>query len=92
VLGPDGLLYYLLITQQGLELCVTDGRNRRTILARGDTIGGLRVDAIMHAFHSDQADTAGRIAFTVEFDTSPGSRFGSGANTGPRAIVVGIPV
>ena len=80
VLGPDGLLYYLLITQQGLELCVSNGQDRRTILARGDVINRLRADAIMHAFHSDQADSAGRIVFTVEFET------------GPRAIVVGIPV
>jgi hypothetical protein len=80
VLGPGGLLYYLLMTQQGLELCVSNGQAKKTILARGDVIGGLQVDAILHAFHSDQADSAGRIAFAVEF------------TGGPRAIVVGIPV
>jgi hypothetical protein len=92
VMGPNGLLYYLLITQQGLELCVSNGRSSRTMLARGDVIGGMRVDPIMHAFHSDQADSAGRIAFTVEFNTGPPAPWASGLNTGHRAIVVGIPV
>jgi hypothetical protein len=80
VLGADGLVYYLLITHAGLELCMANGVEERTILVRGDRIDGLPVDAILHAFHSDQADDAGRIVFTVEFEG------------GQNSIILGLPV
>jgi hypothetical protein len=80
VVAPDGLVYYLLITRVGLELCMSNGVEERTILARGDRIEGLPVDAILHAFHSDQADAAGRIVFSVEFEG------------GQTSIVLGLPV
>jgi len=80
VLGANGIVFYLLITQVGLELCMSNGQEERTILARGDRIEGLPVNVILHAFHSDQADDQGRIVFTVEFEGRPNS------------LIVGIPV
>jgi len=80
VLGHDGIVYYLLITKLGLELCMSNGQEERTILSRGDQIGGLSVNAILHAWHSQQADAAGRIVFTVEYENQQSS------------IVVGLPV
>lgn len=80
VLGPDGILYYLLITKLGLELCMTNGQDERTILARGDQIEGLPVNNILHAFHSQQADDAGRIVFACEYADRP------------MSLVIGVPV
>jgi hypothetical protein len=80
VLSPDGILYYLLITRLGLELCMSNGVDERTILARGDQIEGLPVNNILHAFHSQQADEAGRIVFAAEYEGRP------------NALVIGVPV
>lgn len=80
VLGPGGVLYYLLITKLGLELCMSNGQDERTILARGDQIEGLPVNNILHAFHSQQADDAGRIVFAAEYEGRP------------NALVIGLPV
>lgn len=80
VLSPDGIVFYVLITKLGLELCMSNGLEERTILARGDLVEGLAVNAIFHAFHSQQADAAGRIVFTVEYEN------------GQTSIVVGVPV
>jgi len=80
VLGQDGIVYYLLITKLGLELCMSNGQEERTILSRGDQIAGQPVNVILHAWHSQQADAAGRIVFTVEYDNQQSS------------IVVGLPV
>jgi hypothetical protein len=80
VLSPDGVVFFVLVTGDGIELCMSNGLREQTILSRGDRIEGLPVNTILHAFHSQQADKAGRIVFTAEYEGRP------------NAIVVGIPV
>ena len=80
VLGKDLLMYYLLYTEQALELCVSNGTERRVILRTGDRIDGQAIANIVHGYHSDQVDKDGRIVFYAELEK------------GGQAIVLGIPV
>lgn len=79
VLGGPGLLYYSLLTPAGMELCVSNGLDRRSILASGDRIEGRTVDTILHGYHAEQADEEGRIVAYVEFEDAP------------PALIIGIP-
>jgi hypothetical protein len=80
VVGVNGLMVCLVIVQKGMELILTNGYAHRTILRYGDRIDGQTVSAIIHGFHSDQMDAAGRIVFTAEFEANAPS------------VVLGIPV
>lgn len=80
VLGKDLLMYYLVSTDRALELCVSNGKERRTILSSGESIGNQRIANIVHGYHSRQVDKSGRIVFFAEFDN------------GEQAIVLGMPV
>ncbi len=79
VMGPDGLLFYLLTLEDGFELCVTNGSSQATVLSSGDRLGGKRIVTAAHGYHSDQADSEARIVFYGEFDD------------GSEAIIVGVP-
>lgn len=80
VLGRDQLMYYLLHTEKSMQLCVSNGSERRVILRSGDTVSGQRIRRIVHGYHSDQVDKDGRIVLFAEFES------------GEQAIVLGVPV
>lgn len=81
VLGPPGLVFYLLLTDRGPELCASNGAEHRKLIRSGDrTEDGRTVTRIQHGFHSAQADPQGRIVFHAEFEQ------------GPPALVLGLPV
>ncbi|HOQ27191.1 MAG: hypothetical protein GX785_02960 [Armatimonadetes bacterium] len=65
--GPAGLCYYQLFTDEGLELCVSNGVEHRTLLSRGDKIDGKVVNTFIFGFHPEQVDSQGRCVIQVEF-------------------------
>lgn len=80
LLSRDGLLYYRLITRNGMELFVVDAESRRSILQTGHTVGDKRVALMNTGWHTDQVDRDGRLAFQVEMHDES------------TAIVIGTPV
>lgn len=79
----SGLLYYLVYTEEGEELCMSDGVSSRTILQTGDTISGEDPRAVMSISFGivrNMVDKDGRMVFMGVFDD------------GSKAIIVGIPV
>jgi hypothetical protein len=83
VIGEDGVLYYLLATDKGLELWGHGGGTSRLILAAGvygDYINGKQVNSIVHGTHAKQADSQGRLVMVVGF------------GDGTSSIITGIPV
>lgn len=80
VVNASGLIFYELVTNQGLELCVSNGQMTALLLNRGATIGGLAVDTIAFGLHPTQADAGGRLV-----------SYGQMLN-GPETILLGIPV
>ncbi len=80
VLSPDGVLYGILITDQGHELVRLSAGGPVLLLARGDTVQGKVVNSVVHGFHSDQADQFGRLVFVGEF------------MDGSSAVMLGLPI
>lgn len=82
VLSGNGQMFYMQINDEdnpGMELRVTDGADTRTILARGQEIDGKEVTALLHGYHSEQADSHGRVVVYAELDDEP-------------ALLLGFPV
>ncbi len=80
VLSPDGVLYGIVITDQGHELIRLSAGGPTLLLARGDTVQGKVVNSVVHGFHSDQADQLGRLVFVGEF------------TDGSSAVMLGLPI
>jgi len=78
----NGLLHYLVTTDAGMELVVSNDRTQKTILKYGDMLANSTspIVGIVHGMHSDQSDTQGNISFVGEFAD------------GSQSIVIGIPV
>ncbi len=79
----SGLLYYLLYTEEGEEMCAYNGAYSKTILKSGDSISDQDTGVIMSmgfGIVRNMVDKDGRIVFMGVFDD------------GSKAIVVGIPV
>ena len=53
--------------RRGLELCVSNGVEHRTLLSRGDKIDGKVVNTFIFGFHPEQVDSQGRCVIQVEF-------------------------
>jgi hypothetical protein len=68
VFGPNGLLYFEVFTDEGMEIVLWDGANFQTILARGDVIDGKRVETIIFGSLPDCVNANGDFAAIVEFD------------------------
>ena len=81
VFGNNGEIYYVLMTRDGHELCVANGEEQRTLLARGDHLSNdtRAVDSIMLGHTTDAIDGDGRIVFVTVFDDHT------------AAVTVGIP-
>jgi hypothetical protein len=81
VFGTNGEIYYVLMTRDGHELCVANGDEQRTLLARGDRLSNdaRRVNSIMLGHTTDAVDGEGRIVFVTVFDDQT------------AAVTVGIP-
>jgi hypothetical protein len=78
--GLTGLLYYMVTTTADMELNVSNGVSKSTLLRYGDTIqGGPAIQAIVAGMLADQVDSQNRIVFTGEFAD------------GSQSIIVGIP-
>lgn len=80
VFNGTGLLFYELITDAGLELCVQDGQTSALLLSRGDKLDGLGVDTLALGFHSSQADDQGKIVLYAQMDDQA------------ETILLGLPV
>jgi hypothetical protein len=73
-LSGNGQMFYMQINEQdkpGMELKVTNGASTRTILARGQEIDGRKVSSLLHGYHSEQADSQGRVVVYAELDGEP---------------------
>ena len=82
VLSGNGQMFYMQINEQdnpGMELKVTNGTSTQTILARGQEIDGRKISSLLHGYHSEQADSQGRVVVYAEFDGEP-------------ALLLGFPV
>jgi hypothetical protein len=82
VLSGNGQMFFMQINKQdnpGMELKVTNGANTQTILARGQEVDGRKISTLMHGYHSEQADSKGRVVVYAEFDDEP-------------ALLLGFPV
>ena len=82
VLSGNGQMFFMQINEQdnpGMELKVTNGANTQTILARGQEVDGRKISTLMHGYHSEQADSKGRVVVYAEFDDEP-------------ALLLGFPV
>ncbi len=77
--GPAGLCYFVVATDAGLELCVSNGREARTLLSRGDEVDGLTVNNLIFGLHSDQVDRQGRVVLEADF------------TDGSTGVLLGIP-
>ena len=80
VFGPNGLLYFEVFTQQGMEIVVWDGSDAYTLLARGDVVDGKTVETIIFGALPDCVNANGDFAAIVEFDD------------GETDVYLGIPV
>ncbi len=80
VFNGTGLLFYELITDAGLELCVQDGLTSALLLSRGDKLEGLGVDTLALGFHSSQADDQGKIVLYAQMEDQA------------ETILLGLPV
>lgn len=81
VFGPGGEIYVRLITDRGDELMGLGGRQRRTILSRGDTLQGTDkpLESFMFGATTDAVDAQGNLVLVATFDD------------GSAALVVGVP-
>jgi hypothetical protein len=80
VVGSDGLLYYQVITDKGLELIIFNGTQSRTILSNNDNVDGSVLRSFFFGFMTEQVDDSGRIVLTGNF------------GDGSTSLIVGIPV
>jgi hypothetical protein len=79
----SGLLYYLVYTEEGEELCVYNGVVSKTILKSGDKLSDQDANAVMSMSFGvvrNMVDKDGRVVFMGVFEDQS------------KAIVVGIPV
>lgn len=79
----DGLLYCLLYTDEGEELCVYNGSTASTILSTGDKLAEEDTKAIMSigfGFVRNMVDKDGRVVFVGIFDDDS------------KSVILGIPV
>ena len=82
VLSENGAMFYLQFNNDEtnpIELKMVSSGAPTTILKLGDKIDGQAITALMHGYHSRQADKNGRIVVYAEF------------GEGEPAILVGIP-
>lgn len=86
VVGDDGLIYFSLFTDAGVELCIASGAAVHTILGSGDIMphddDGV-VSRFIFGAMNKQVDTKGRITFIADY-----KHF----NAQVSAVVVGLPV
>ena len=71
VISKKELLFYLLGTDHGQELWVSNGYFPGRVLSagvNGDFVDGQRVNAIIHGAQPTQSDSYGRICFVAEFE------------------------
>lgn len=80
VINGSGLAFYEVVTDAGIEVCVSNGLSAATILSRGAVIGSSTVDTVILGFHTTQVDDNGRLVCYVQM-----------AN-GQEAVLLGIPV
>jgi hypothetical protein len=82
VFGPDGEIYYVLITTAGHELYVGNGEHSALLLKSGDRLAGDAREVALIALGqtTEQVDPEGRLAFIATFTDET------------AALVVGIPV
>lgn len=72
--SPDGLYYFTLMgfddanDQNLFQLIVHNGTEARVMLSMLDTLGDKRIINLLWGLHTDQADSAGRLAFVAEWD------------------------
>jgi hypothetical protein len=72
--SPDGLYYFTLMgfddanDQNLFQLIVHNGTEARVMLSMLDTMGDKRIINLLWGLHTDQADSAGRLAFVAEWD------------------------
>lgn len=82
VLSDNGMLFYLQFNRESepaVELKAVGAGAPTTILALGQPIDGQPITGLMHGYHSQQADSQGRVVVYAEF------------GEGNPAILVGIP-
>lgn len=85
--GTDGLLYYLIYSEDGDELCVYNGKISSTVLSIGDSLGdenGPFVAQTDFAMVRNVVDSEGRLVFVATLVDSTESI--------TKSIVLGIPV
>ncbi|MCA9777591.1 MAG: hypothetical protein KC800_12770 [Candidatus Eremiobacteraeota bacterium] len=68
VFSPNGLVYFEVFTDQGMEIVLWDGTSSYTLLARGDIVDGKRVETIIFGALPDCVNANGEFAAIVEFD------------------------
>jgi hypothetical protein len=70
VFGPNGLVYYEVFTDQGMEIVVWNPQtlSASTVLARGDVVDGKKVETIIFGALPDCVNANGDFAAIVEFD------------------------
>jgi hypothetical protein len=70
--SPDGLYFFTLTgfsdDQNVFQLIVHNGYESRVMLSMLDTIGDKRIINLLWGLHTDQTDSAGRLAFVAEWD------------------------
>ena len=70
--SPDGLYFFTLMgfsdNQNVFQLIVHNGYEARVMLSMLDTVGDKRIINLLWGFHTDQTDSAGRLAFVAEWD------------------------
>lgn len=70
--SPDGLYYFTLNgysdSQNVFQLIVHNGGQARVMLTMLDTLGDKRIINLLWGQHTEQADSAGRLAFVAEWD------------------------
>lgn len=80
VVGSDGLLYYQVVTDKGLELIVYNGKDSKTILSKDDTVDGSVLRSFFFGLMTEQVDSSGRVVLTGDFED------------GRSSLIVGIPI
>lgn len=76
----EGLAFFQVFTTAGMELVVTNGTNWRTLLSRGDVLGGKTINTLFFGALPRQATRRGYLAGVVEFTDKT------------HAVLVGSPV
>ena len=72
--SPDGLYFFTVMgfddanDQNLFQLIVHNGFDARVMLSMLDTLGDQRIINLLWGLHTDQCDSAGRLAFVAEWD------------------------